>query len=428
MRHHLFIITFYAIALYVISPPSFSAYTTMTIEGVKQANGVWTAAGVMDTQGFVRTTGAVSVLNTTRNLPVAASVDVAASGLIAKSAARLAGPAALALAAYDVYQLFTDSGLQGDSKDQWVFNTGTLPVPNYLGVCYGGSLSVGSKFDITYSECLDYLSENMCLNGYVNCSSTPLPYSPTNSNHNWPIKVTYCNKKTPPTCNSSSTPSFYYSKTSGPIVTSRPATDSDFLKIPNLTIPQIISLWASLPSLLGKPYPITGTNFTPYSEWLGDPYFKDGNWWRDRMDISPSGTKISPTRVSVDIGPQKLEGQTDPNTTPTDTPATGTTPKEQTDFCKKNPQSIACQELGELEQEPFDPIEKPFHITPQNPWGSGDAQCPAPKVMSLSTGSTVTLSYQPACDFFRGVRPAVLALAFLAALYIALGIPVGKGD
>lgn len=151
------------------------------------------------------------------------------------------------------------------------------------------------------------------------------------------------------------------------------------------------------------------------------------------MDISPSGTTSSPTRVKVDIGPVKIQGQTDPNTTPDTGPAGGTggasqPEKEQPSFCEENPQSIACAEMGSLEQEPFDPIEKPFQITPQNPWGSGDAHCPAPKVMLLSTGSTVTLSYQPACDFFRGVRPAVLALAFLVALYIALGIPVGKGD
>lgn len=184
---------------------------------------------------------------------------------------------------------------------------------------------------------------------------------------------------------------------------------------------------------MGQPWPINGTTFTPYSEWMGDPYFKNGNWWRDRMDVSPSGTSTSPTRVKVDIGPVKIEGATNPETVPDTGPAGGSggapqPEKEKPSFCEENPQSIACVEMGSLEQEPFDPIEKPFQITPQNPWGSGDAQCPAPKVMQLTTGSTVTLSYQPACDFFRGVRPAVLALALLAALYIALGIPVGKGD
>ncbi|WP_411682773.1 hypothetical protein [Aeromonas hydrophila] len=35
------------------APSAFAGYTTMTIEGVQQANGVWTTAGVMDSMGFV---------------------------------------------------------------------------------------------------------------------------------------------------------------------------------------------------------------------------------------------------------------------------------------------------------------------------------------------------------------------------------------
>jgi len=148
------------------------------------------------------------------------------------------------------------------------------------------------------------------------------------------------------------------------------------------------------------------------------------------MDISPCPTSSQPTRVCVDIGPQKFEGATDPQTIPsqaTDT-ATGTTPKEKPSFCKENPQSIACSELGELEDEEITPDERPFHITPESPWGQGSASCPTPETQTLRTGAMVTFSYQPTCDFFSSIRPAVIAVAFLAALYIALGIPAGKGD
>ncbi|MNH08220.1 Neisseria meningitidis TspB protein [compost metagenome] len=162
---------------------------------------------------------------------------------------------------------------------------------------------------------------------------------------------------------------------------------------------------------------------------MGAPYFKDGNWWRDRMDASPAPLPGQPTRVRIDIGPVKLEGMTDPNVKPDDTPASGSTaPKEQTKFCDDNPMSIACAEMGELEEDEITPEERPFQIAPKSPWGSDNASCPAPKVIQLGSGQSVSITYQPTCDFLSGVRPAVLALAFLAALYIALGIPVGQGD
>lgn len=394
----LFIIAIYASLLLIISPPSLSAYTTMTIEGVKQANGVWTAAGVMDTQGFVRTTGAVSVMGSTRNLPVAMKYSAARLGPMVGGAARLAGPVGWAAS---VGLWLAEESISSDGT-KYV----TAPIAGskgYVVQTYCGIKSGGGLCDYPYSS--------PCAGGGVGQYGATQHYMGGQYFSGYFCRIQY----------SSQDPIAWYGTPS----------DSQWDKAINRPIGLPAAFDAMKhPSMVGKPIPIESTSFTPYSEWYGDPYFKDGNWYRDRMDISPCPTASQPTRVCVDIGPQKFEGQTDPNTVPSSATgtATGTTPKEQTDFCKKNPQSIACQELGQLEQEPFDPIEKPFQITPQNPWGSGDAQCPAPKVMQLTTGSTVTLSYQPACDFFRGVRPAVLALAFLAALYIALGIPVGKGD
>lgn len=424
MRPHFFIIIFYAIAFYFISPPSFSAYTTMTIEGVQQANGVWTAAGVMDTQGFIRQTAQVSVYNTTRNLPVTIAADVTASSALMKGASRALGPVALAVTAIDIYNWYTSNNLT-NSNGVWGIGTGEFsfgPETNgFVDCSYLGGIKT------TVSYCFSAFQKQ-----YPNKPfSGPLTLDPSLKPNPgcWQNTCTYRYKQ--PTDSPSIFLGFdiYWpsSSTTTPHRSSRPATDADFNNLPNIPIPLLSGNWSKFPSLTGKT-PITGVTFTPFSEWLGDPYFKDGQWWRDRIDISPSGTTSSPTRVNVDIGPVKLEGQTDPNTTPDTGTATGSTPKEQTDFCKKNPQSIACQELGELDEEELVPVEKPFQIIPQNPWGSGDAQCPAPKVIQLTTGSTVTLSYQPACDFFTGVRPAVLALALLAALHIALGIPVGKGD
>lgn len=424
MRPHLFIIIFYAIALYVISPPSFSAYTTMTIEGVKQANGVWTAAGVMDTSGFVRTTGAVSVMGTTRNLPVAFKAKPIPASAMLKSTARLMGPIALAAAAYDVYEWVTSNGISEDNG-QWVLISEDSQDPYYD---MGSEWRLGSYYSSPSSACRAWHATQKNL-------------------WQWSEKWDVYDTKIPGVL---SCRIFYQSQPSVVLVTAdvvkvncRSGSDNqscvpypvagpsnfDNLPMPSNTV--LANGFNNIPSLIsgGAPFFEDSMSFTPYPQWIGDPYFKDGNWYRDRMDVSPAPTKSQPTRVKADIGPVKIDGATDPNTVPdTNTGGGSAQPKEKPSFCEANPGSIACQEMGSLEQEPFNPVEKPFNITPQNPWGSGDAQCPAPKVMHLTTGSTVTLSYQPACDFFRGVRPAVLALALLAALYIALGIPVGKGD
>ncbi|WP_447837424.1 virulence factor TspB C-terminal domain-related protein [Aeromonas veronii] len=418
----------------LISPSAFAAYTTMTIEGVKQANGVWTAAGVMDSSGFVRTTGAVTVYGTTRNLPVKMAVNRSIASSSLKTVAGRLGPYGIAaLGAMEVYDYFnSNDAVPCDGDTKFCF-----PVdPSLIDPTY----TYGKYYDITMSGVGNATGSSVtqaCTN--VASMSSGI-YKMDFTSYNPSTSRCYFTKT-----NGTSTNGYVYIRTCPPASTldsclypinpkdPKPVyySDSDFLNLPDPSWPVLSDGYSHIPQL-GNP-PISSTDFTPFSEWMGDPYFKDGNWWRDRMDVSPSSTTSSPTRVRIDIGPVKIVGATNPETVPDTGPAGGTggapqPEKEKPTFCEENPFSIACQEMGELKQEPFDPVEKPFQITPQNPWGSGDSQCPAPKVMQLSTGSTVTLSYQPACDFFRGVRPAVLALAFLAALYIALGIPVGKGD
>lgn len=430
--------------LFFICPSAFAGYTTMTIEGVQQANGVWTTAGVMDSMGFVRTTGAVTVMGATRNLPVEFAASAAAKTTF-KSVARSLGPyAILAVGALDVYDWYTSTNIDKCPNNEDKFCLKPQPTETYDPATYNvgffwyySSLSGGIKIGSTphqpcntYAPTMPYYASHTVV---VSGSTSAVCKVKNNVNgafDQYPAERRSC--ATQPVTGSYTLPSCR-----GDIVDPygpQPVYmgDTHFNALPDPSPNVLADGFNKLPQLKtqGVPFDPASTKFTPYSEWLGQPYFKDGSWYRDRMDISPCPTASQPTRVCVDIGPQKFEGSTDPQTIPSQATgtATGSAPKEQADFCKKNPQSIACAELGELEPEAFDPIEKPFQVVAQSPWGSGDASCPAPKVINLHEGGTVTLSYQPACDFFSGVRPAILALAWLAALYIALGIPVGKGD
>lgn len=388
-------VTKYKAAVFIIaamfSSIASAAYTTMTIEGVKQANGVWTAAGVMDTQGFVRTTGAVSVMGTTRNLPVAMKYSAARLGPLVGGAARLAGPVGWAAS---VGLWLADGGISS-TNDKFIAApiSGSRPfvVSKYCGISSLGMC--------------DYPISYPCAAGGQRLYGQTTLYMGNQWFSGEFCRITYDPKTDPDFFSNAPTEEQWKAALSRPI--GLPAA-FDAMKHP---------------SMAGKPIPIESTSFTPYSEWYGDPYFKDGNWYRDRVDISPCPTASQPTRVCVDIGPQKFEGSTDPQTVPSQatSTATGSTPKEQADFCKKNPHSIACAEFGELEDEQLDVEERPVDVS-YTPWGSSTSQCPADKVIPLWDEHSLKISYSPVCQFASLLRPLVIALAFVAAGFIVAGI------
>ncbi|MBV7415131.1 virulence factor TspB C-terminal domain-related protein [Aeromonas sp. sif2433] len=416
---------------------SSAAYTDMVIEGVKQSNGVWTTAGVMDTQGFVRTTAQVSVYGTTKNLPVAMAADTAAAGAMLRGAARLAGPVALAAAAYDVYQWATATDIK-PCDVSFCIGTPTVVVPDEMDSLGCNYVDTGNNIrthlaPLAYSACMQMSYNNIKTYmmgpgytfNYLNVSgATPKP-GYTDPSRDMLFDTTFTGRATHTNgyvYNYSRTVTYVVRPPSSPFTYSNPtATDADFNKLPNPPIPLIISGWTKIPSLIGQPTPIKSTDFTPFSEWMSDPYFKDGNWWRDRMDVSPAPLPGQPTRVRIDIGPVKLEGMTDPTVKPDDTPANNSTaPKEQTKFCDDNPMSIACAEMGELEEEELETKEIPVN-TSYSPWGSSNSNCPQPRVVNIFDGKSFSISYQPTCDFVTMLRPLLIGLALVAAAYIIGG-------
>lgn len=397
-----------------------AAYTTMTIEGVKQANGVWTAAGVMDSSGFVRTTGAVSVMGTTRNLPVAMAVDTVAASAILKSTSRLLGPIALAASAYEVYEWVTASPNIDVSGNEWIsekMDTGFGAISvNYYISTWGGN-ACPSPSTCSLDAALAWLNLGNAYKPVVVKSIG----KPVYINGNYSVPMTCTSKFTASRCDLTA------------IYATNPFLSKDMqTHFNNLTDPSnsvLANGFNNIPSLQGYPIPITGVNFTPFSEWFSDPYYQDGNWYRDRMDISPAPTKSSPTRVKVDIGPVKIQGATNPNVQPdTGTAGGNTTPKEEPSFCEANPMSIACAEMGELKDEKLEVEERPVDVS-YTPWGSSTSQCPADKVIPLWEGQSIAISYSPVCQFASLLRPLVIALAFVTAGFIVAGITrKGGGD
>lgn len=103
-------------------------------------------------------------------------------------------------------------------------------------------------------------------------------------------------------------------------------------------------------------------------------------------------------------------------------PDTSTTPlddaeTEPVDECADNPDRVGCSALGDAPAAESLGTQSvvPTSLTPVSLGGS--YSCPAD--IPLPHGAA--FSWQPACDFASGLRPVILALAWLAAATIVLG-------
>lgn len=85
-------------------------------------------------------------------------------------------------------------------------------------------------------------------------------------------------------------------------------------------------------------------------------------------------------------------------------------PSEQEDYCAENPDVVGCKKLGDAPTGPEIQSQNKgvSNITPTT---GGNGSCPAN--VALPRGAE--FSYAPMCDLARGVRPVVLAIAWLIA-------------
>ncbi|WP_270806475.1 virulence factor TspB C-terminal domain-related protein [Aeromonas sp. QDB62] len=419
-------VTKYKAAVFIIaamfSSIASAAYTTMTLEGVKQVNGVWTAAGVVDNMGFVKTTGQLTVTGKSISTAVSLPVDRVASSAILRSTSKLLGPVALAAAAYDVYNWIESSPDISVQDNSWVSTViDTTASANSISLVYnynrGGQLCTSCSMSTAIQIIQDsqYSSGAYVYRPFSVTSVGPAVYE-KNFNHYKVVSSCVMNSS-----NSNCVITSYY--LANPYLS---GVNSAFEALGLATLAVIANGFNNIPSLKGQPIPIGGLQFPPFSEWSSDPYFKDGNWYRDRMDISPAPTPTQPNRVKIDFGPVKVQGATDPNVVPDTGTAggNGTAPqpeKEKPTFCEANPMSIACAEMGGLKEEKLEVEERPVDVS-YTPWGSSTSQCPADKIIPLWEGQSISISYSPVCQFASLLRPLVIALAFVAAGFIVAGI------
>lgn len=164
--------------------------------------------------------------------------------------------------------------------------------------------------------------------------------------------------------------------------------------------------------------PVANPNYDPKAapSPQNQPYIQPG------IRVQPSPTPQEPWRV--DLQPVNRPTPTtnpDPDPDPDTNPGDNDNPKpeEQQSLCEKHPDILACQKLDQPEAKELAKEDINISITPVSGWGAENAACPAPRSVQVA-GRAVEISWQPVCDFATGLRPLVIALAWLSAVSMVI--------
>ncbi len=199
-------------------------------------------------------------------------------------------------------------------------------------------------------------------------------------------------------------------------------------ELPN-TIPWPVKDPVINPDTDGKPQPLfvpTGNpvknpNYDPSKE-VGpnnQPYLQPG------VRVVPSPVLGSPWQVDVQPINRPVSSP-DANPNPVnDSPTDSDKPREDTpDLCQLHPDILACQKLDEPPDTDLPSSEKPISITQDSGWGSMSATCPPPRHIMVQ-GRDIPIPFDLFCQYMEGMRPIIVAMAWLSAAFILLGAREG---
>jgi len=162
-------------------------------------------------------------------------------------------------------------------------------------------------------------------------------------------------------------------------------------------------------------------------------------WKTPVVDIIPSPTPDDPWRVETvpkditKVDPAPLPDPFNPNPSPSPLPTPvpvpndpGTTeaPADRPGLCEEYPDILACSkpEFDTPEEDELPTVDKDISINPQGFGGGGS--CPAPRHLS---GANVDFEFTLLCDGMSMLRPILIAVAWLVAGLILLGVK-GSSD
>lgn len=129
------------------------------------------------------------------------------------------------------------------------------------------------------------------------------------------------------------------------------------------------------------------------------------------------GTTSTPSTTPVSIIPPVVPSVVPPVVLSSDPE---TPPPADSDLCLLHPEVLACQVLDVPVVEGLEVKSVPITFEADTGWGSGAGKCP--DAVNLVSGFGVQYSISSICDFMSGIKPVVLAIAWLSAAFIILGL------
>lgn len=147
------------------------------------------------------------------------------------------------------------------------------------------------------------------------------------------------------------------------------------------------------------------------------------------IDIVPAPKVDDPWRV--DVQPKDIISES-PTPLPETAPVPSTPPVGETTeptekppgLCDEYPDILACKKFDEPEVPELQTSNKPISVTADSGWGSGNAACPAARHITVQ-GRDVPIPFDLFCQYMTGIRPIIIAMAWLSAGFILLGIKGG---
>lgn len=201
--------------------------------------------------------------------------------------------------------------------------------------------------------------------------------------------------------------------------------------LPNDLPPDIVIPVEPIPIINPNPDPLVNPVTRPIREPIGEPVpvpNTDPQQWKTPViDVVAAPLPDQPWRV--DIQPRDiLKNDPSPITDPqlVNQEPSGQTQQEKTPgLCDMYPDILACQKPN-FDTPTMDQIQTKdvaITITPDSGWGADNAACPSPRHLP---GANVQMDFDILCQFMGGIRPVVLAIAWISAAMILIGFKRGE--
>ncbi|KAF1003056.1 MAG: hypothetical protein E5299_02543 [Burkholderia gladioli] len=136
-------------------------------------------------------------------------------------------------------------------------------------------------------------------------------------------------------------------------------------------------------------------------------------------------TKIVPASTSSDPWRVDVQAETVTSTNPNPLEDSASSSESTQDFCAQNPSVLACQALDTPDDTDLPTEERQISVTPDSGWGAESASCPAPRQI-VTQGRTIPIPFDLFCMYMEGLRPVIIAMAWLGAAFIIVGAREGS--